>query len=165
MASAAALRSIVGHCRRLPARHVAKTFGSSRVGQLGGFARGFSDTSFSKTHEWLRVDGDERVMGISDFAQTQLGEVVYCDLPNDGATFKAEETICTLESVKAVGEVYAPADCEVVAVNARLGDEPSLVNNEPEGDGWLLKLKITSEPSGLMDRASYAKHCEAEAEE
>merc|ERR1712087_1056722 len=85
--------------------------------------RAFSTMKYSKTHEWVRTDGDVSVMGISDFAQGQLGEVVYCDLPDEGATFKKQETICTLESVKAVGEVYAPADCEVVAVNEVLGEE------------------------------------------
>eukprot|EP00927_Polykrikos_kofoidii_P074881 TRINITY_DN70938_c0_g1_i1.p1 TRINITY_DN70938_c0_g1~~TRINITY_DN70938_c0_g1_i1.p1 ORF type:complete len:188 (+),score=29.04 TRINITY_DN70938_c0_g1_i1:67-564(+) len=165
MACTAAIRSMARQSCQLGARHAPALVCASPAAQIGGFARRFSDISFAKTHEWLRVDKDERVFGISDFAQTQLGEVVYCDLPSEGATFKASETICTLESVKAVGEVYAPADCEVVAVNDKLGEEPSLVNSGPEADGWLLKLKLVSEPSGLMDRAAYAKHCESEAEE
>merc|ERR1712072_669262 len=86
---------------------------------LGSF-RSFSDVKFTKTHEWLGADGDEYVMGISNFAANALGEVVYCDLPSEGATFSAKDTICTLESVKAVGEVYAPAECEVVEVNEKL---------------------------------------------
>mmetsp|Transcript_57810 Transcript_57810/g.171983 ORF Transcript_57810/g.171983 Transcript_57810/m.171983 type:complete len:168 (-) Transcript_57810:148-651(-) len=121
--------------------------------------------SFAKTHEWLRVEAaGEGVLGISDFAQGQLGEVVYCDLPSEGASFKAKETICTLESVKAVGEVYAPADCEVVAVNERLGDEPALVNSSPLEDGWLVKVKYTGDLPEMMDQAAYEKHVEAEAE-
>merc|ERR1712217_751733 len=127
------------------------------------FARMFSDLRFSKTHEWVKVDGDVATMGISDFAQGQLGEVVYCDLPSEGSTFASQETICTLESVKAVGEVYAPVDCEVVAVNEALADEPALVNSSPLEDGWLVKVKYSGDVSGLMDQAAYDKHVEAEA--
>mmetsp|Transcript_75174 Transcript_75174/g.199669 ORF Transcript_75174/g.199669 Transcript_75174/m.199669 type:complete len:174 (-) Transcript_75174:139-660(-) len=130
------------------------------------FLRTFSaDVKFAKTHEWFRASNGEAVLGISEFAQSQLGEVVYCDLPSEGATFKAKDTICTLESVKAVGEVYAPAECEVVAVNERLGDEPSLVNGSPEADGWLVKVKYTGDLSDLLDREAYDKHKETEAEE
>merc|ERR1711920_346304 len=128
-------------------------------------ARAFSTMKYSKTHEWVRMDGGVAVMGISDFAQGQLGEVVYCDLPDEGATFKKQETICTLESVKAVGEVYAPADCEVVAVNETLGEEPALVNSSPEGDGWLVKIKLAGDLSDLLDAAAYEKHVESEAHE
>merc|ERR1712087_402947 len=119
--------------------------------------------SFAKTHEWLRAE--DGVMGISQFAQEQLGEVVFCDLPSEGSSFKAKETICTLESVKAVGEVYAPVDCEVIEVNESLADEPALVNTSPLEDGWLVKVAYTSEVAGLMDAAAYEKHVEAESEE
>merc|ERR1719160_1672964 len=108
---------------------------------LGGL-RNFSDIKFTKTHEWLREDGGAVYMGISKFAANALGEVVYADLPSEGATFDAKDTICTLESVKAVGEVYAPGECEVVEVNEKLSEEPALVNSSPETDGWLLKLKL-----------------------
>eukprot|EP00929_Paragymnodinium_shiwhaense_P113995 TRINITY_DN822_c0_g4_i1.p2 TRINITY_DN822_c0_g4~~TRINITY_DN822_c0_g4_i1.p2 ORF type:complete len:192 (+),score=55.39 TRINITY_DN822_c0_g4_i1:118-693(+) len=128
----------------------------------GVACRFFSDKKYTKTHEWLSADG---VMGISDYAQGALGEVVYCDLPSEGATFKAKETICTLESVKAVGEVYAPADCEVVAVNDKLSDEPAMVNSSPEQDGWLVKLKLSGEPADMIDSVAYAKHVEAESAE
>merc|ERR1719437_263741 len=127
--------------------------------------RAFSTMKYSKTHEWVRVEGDVGVLGISDFAQGQLGEGVYCDLPDEGAQFKGQETICTLESVKAVGEVYAPADCEVVEVNTKLSDEPATVNSAPEGEGWLVKVKFSGALSSLMDRAAYDKHVEAEAKE
>mmetsp|Transcript_68016 Transcript_68016/g.210661 ORF Transcript_68016/g.210661 Transcript_68016/m.210661 type:complete len:179 (-) Transcript_68016:167-703(-) len=133
------------------------------------FLRGFSaagNLSFAKTHEWLRTEASgEAVLGISDFAQGQLGEVVYCDLPSEGASFKAKDTICTLESVKAVGEVYAPADCEIIAVNEKLSDEPALVNSSPLEDGWLVKVKCTGAAADMMDQAAYEKHVEAEAEE
>mmetsp|Transcript_3089 Transcript_3089/g.8851 ORF Transcript_3089/g.8851 Transcript_3089/m.8851 type:complete len:164 (+) Transcript_3089:81-572(+) len=134
-------------------------------GQFAMLARGFSETRFAKTHEWVQVDGEVGTLGISDFAQGQLGEVVYCDLPDEGATFKASETLCTLESVKAVGEVYAPAACEAVSVNEKLSDEPSLVNKSPESDGWLVKIKLTGDVSQLLDRAAYDKHVEAESKE
>merc|ERR1719273_2504697 len=121
------------------------------------FVRAFSDTKFTKSHEWLKVEGDVATMGISDFAQGQLGEVVYCDLPDEGATFSAKDTLCTLESVKAVGEV--------VEVNEKLGEEPAMVNSSAETDGWLVKFKVKGNLDGLMDRAAYDKHVEAEAEE
>jgi len=128
--------------------------------------RAFSDVKFAKTHEWMKLDADgTAVLGISDFAQGQLGEVVYCDLPSEGTTFKQKETVCTLESVKAVGEVYAPADCEIIAVNDKLGDEPALVNSSPEEDGWLVKLKYTGDLSSMMDRGAYDKHLETESTE
>merc|ERR1719273_104292 len=121
------------------------------------FSRMFS-TKYAATHEWIRVDGDGiGTLGISDFAQSQLGEVVYCDLPSEGSSFKEKETICTLESVKAVGEVYAPVDCEVVAVNENLADEPALVNSSPLEDGWLVKVEFTGEVPGLMDAVAYEK--------
>merc|ERR1712151_1194776 len=128
-------------------------------------SRTFSDLRFAKSHEWFKADGSEGVLGISDFAQSQLGEVVYCDLPSEGASFAAAETICTLESVKAVGEVYAPVDCEVVAVNEQRADEPALVNSSPLEDGWLVKVKYTGDTSGLIDQAAYDKHVEAESAE
>lgn len=138
---------------------------TSQVGQSWLLARSFADMKFAKTHEWMKVDGETAVLGISQFAQDQLGEVVYCDLPDEGATFSKKDTLCTLESVKAVGEVYAPADCEVVAVNETLGEEPAMVNSSPEEDGWLVKIKFTGEVSDLMDRKAYDAHVEAEAKE
>mmetsp|Transcript_53139 Transcript_53139/g.154646 ORF Transcript_53139/g.154646 Transcript_53139/m.154646 type:complete len:173 (-) Transcript_53139:77-595(-) len=160
-----ALRGVLRHgAARFPAAAV-----RSRVpgGPQQAFLRAFSaDVKFAKTHEWLRTEtSGEAVLGISEFAQAQLGEVVYCDLPSEGATFTKKETICTLESVKAVGEVYAPGDCEVIAVNERLGEEPALVNSSPEEDGWLVKVKYTGDVSEMMDRAAYSKHLEAEATE
>eukprot|EP00930_Biecheleria_cincta_P100394 TRINITY_DN92032_c0_g1_i1.p1 TRINITY_DN92032_c0_g1~~TRINITY_DN92032_c0_g1_i1.p1 ORF type:complete len:173 (-),score=43.52 TRINITY_DN92032_c0_g1_i1:112-630(-) len=127
--------------------------------------RAFSEQRFAQTHEWFKADGNIASIGISDFAQGQLGEVVYVELPEVGATFKAKDTVCTLESVKAVGEVYAPVDCEVVEVNSKLEEEPAMVNSSPEADGWLMKVKFSGDPAGLMDRAAYEKHMEAEAKQ
>merc|ERR1712039_699716 len=129
-------------------------------------SRAFSDIKFANSHEWFKSDGNgDAFLGISEYAQSQLGEVVYCDLPSEGASFEAAETICTLESVKAVGEVYAPVACEVMEVNEKLGDEPGLVNSSPFDDGWLVKVKYTDEATGLMDQAAYDKHVEAESAE
>jgi len=98
-------------------------------------------------------------VGISKYAQDQLGEIVYCDLPSVGTTFKKGQTLCTLESVKAVGEVYCPADGEVVSVNEDLSSQPSLVNQDPENNGWLLKLKFLGSfvdiSKSLKDAAAY----------
>merc|ERR1719453_2731754 len=104
--------------------------------------RSFAAVRFTKSHEWVRVEGSTATIGISEFAQSQLGEVVYCDLPAEGDRIEAGEALCTLESVKAVGEVYAPVDCEVVAVNENLDDTPGLVNSGAMGDGWLVKFKL-----------------------
>merc|ERR1719454_2697857 len=136
---------------------------ASRISPLS--VRTFASVKFAKTHEWVKVDGETAVLGISDFAQGQLGEVVYCDLPAEGADFSGQDTIVTLESVKAVGEVYAPADCEVIEVNESLNDEPALVNSSPMGDGWLVKIKLTGDVSSLMDQDAYDKHVAAEAAE
>merc|ERR1719213_1412688 len=126
--------------------------------------RAFS-TKYAKSHEWFKVDGNTGTLGISDYAQGQLGEVVYCDLPDAGATFSKKDTIVTLESVKAVGEVYAPADCEIIEVNEKLNDEPALVNSSPMDDGWLVKIKLTGDVSSLMDQDAYDAHVAAEASE
>merc|ERR1711972_1132639 len=121
--------------------------GHAALAQVG-MQRSFSDLRFAKSHEWFKAADGKGTLGISDFAQSALGEVVYCDLPSEGASFSAQETICTLESVKAVGEVYAPVECEVVAVNESLADEPVLVNSSPLEDGWLVKVKYTGDLSG-----------------
>jgi len=133
--------------------------------QRPAFARFFSDVRYAETHEWLKGEGNTATIGISDFAQGALGEVVYVELPEVGKTFKAKETMCTLESVKAVGEVYAPLDLEVTEVNDKLGDDPATVNSSPESDGWLVKVKYSGDASSLMDSAAYEKHLESEKKE
>ncbi|CAE7453638.1 gcvH [Symbiodinium natans] len=127
--------------------------------------RTFSSVKYAPTHEWFKSEGSNGVLGISEFAQSQLGEVVYCELPEVGTKFTAKSTVCTLESVKAVGEVYAPVDCEITAVNEKLNDEPALVNSSPEEDGWLIKVSYTGDTSALMDKAAYEKHLESEKTE
>jgi len=119
---------------------------------------------YTKTHEWLKLEGDVGTIGISDYAQDELGEVVFADLPDEGKEFETKEVIVTLESVKAVGEVYAPGACEVLEVNTALNDEPALVNQKAMSDGWLVKVKYSGDTSGLMDQAAYDAHVKAEKE-
>ena len=116
-----------------------------------------SDLKYTNDHEWLRVEGDSATMGISVYAQEQLGDIVYVELPKVGRKVKAAEQIAVVESVKAASEVYAPVSGEVVAVNAKLADDPTLVNSAPTGDGWFVKLKIAdpAELAGLMDETAY----------
>jgi len=116
-----------------------------------------SGLKYTKDHEWLRVEGDSATMGISVYAQEQLGDIVYVELPKVGRKVKAAEQIAVVESVKAASEVYAPVAGEVVAVNTKLADDPTLVNSAPIGDGWFVKLKIanTAELAGLMDETAY----------
>lgn len=115
-----------------------------------------NDLLFSRTHEWLRREDDGVVVvGISHYAQDQLGEVVFVELPDPGRTVGAGEELGSLESVKAVSEFYAPVTGEVVAANARLQDEPNLVNEDPYGEGWLVRVRTTGEEADLMDAAAY----------
>ncbi len=121
-----------------------------------------SDLKYSKEHEWVRVDGDVAVVGISDYAQAQLGDVVFVELPEIGQRLAKDGEAAVVESVKAASEVYAPASGEVVEVNAALGDEPELVNGAPTGDGWFFKIRLgdPSELDGLMDEAAYLEFVE-----
>ncbi len=112
---------------------------------------------YSKDHEWARREGDLFVVGINDYAQDQLGDIVFVELPESGAEFEQEEEFGTVESVKAVSELYMPVGGEVVEVNPALEDSPELVNNDPYEGGWMLKVKA-SDPSqfdSLMDRQAY----------
>ncbi len=116
-----------------------------------------SDLKYSKEHEWVRVDGDVAAVGISDYAQAQLGDVVFVELPDVGKQIAKDGEAAVVESVKAASEVYAPLTGEVVEINEALGDDPEMVNGSPTGDGWFFKLRIgdQSELDGLMDEAAY----------
>ncbi len=119
---------------------------------------------YSKTHEWARKEGDEAVVGITDFAQDALGDVVFVDLPQEGVTFKAGDVFGSIESVKAVSELYAPLSGEVTAINNVLEEHPELVNDDPYGQGWMIRLRL-SNPNDwdLMETArSYQKGLEKE---
>ena len=119
-----------------------------------------SELKYTKDHEWVRVEGDTASVGISDYAQEQLGDVVYVELPEVGKQVAQSAQLAVVESVKAASEVYAPVGGEVVAVNDALEDEPALVNSAPTGEGWFVKLKLAdrAELAALMDEAGYAEH-------
>jgi glycine cleavage system H protein len=125
--------------------------------QFFGSSRLFS-TVYTKTHEWIKTEGGIVTIGITEYAQDALGEVVFVDQPDAGATFSAKDTVVTLESVKAVGEVYAPADLEIVEANPAFADKPQLVNESAEDKGWLVKAKLTGEMPKLLSREEYDKH-------
>jgi glycine cleavage system H protein len=121
-----------------------------------------STIKYTRDHEWIRVDGDVAVVGITDYAQTQLGDIVYVELPEPGREVEQGKEAAVVESVKAASEVYAPISGEVIAVNAQLSDEPGKVNLDPMGEGWFLKLRIANpkELDGLMDETAYAAFVE-----
>ncbi|MCK5274081.1 MAG: glycine cleavage system protein GcvH [Alphaproteobacteria bacterium] len=116
-----------------------------------------SDLRYSEEHEWVSVDGDIATVGISDFAQQQLGDVVFIELPDIGRTVERGGEIAVVESVKAASEIYAPLSGEIVEVNDALADEPAKVNESPEVDGWLFKMRLNdaAEVGKLMDAAAY----------
>ena len=121
-----------------------------------------SDVRFSKDHEWVKIDGDTATVGITVYAQEQLGDVVFVDLPAVGKKVEKGKEMAVVESVKAASEVYAPLTGEVVEVNAALGDAPATVNEDAMGKGWFAKLKVANkgELSDLMDEAAYKKYVE-----
>jgi len=120
---------------------------------------------YSKDHEWLRVEGDRATVGITDYAQKQLGDLVFVELPEVGRKLKAGEVFGTVESVKAVSELFAPVTGEVVEVNAALVAKPETINADPHGAAWMIKVKITDAASvkGLMDAAAYEAFVASEA--
>ncbi|MEJ5292955.1 MAG: glycine cleavage system protein GcvH [Candidatus Methanosuratincola sp.] len=111
---------------------------------------------YAKTHEWIDLSSSPSVVGVSDFAQRSLHDVVYADLPKIGQKVKRGSTLCTLESIKAVAEVYSPADGVVVEVNSELESKPELVNKDPYGTGWLVKLQVTGGTEGLLGAEEYS---------
>ena len=121
---------------------------------------------YSKDHEWLKVDGDTGTVGITDHAQNSLGDVVYVELPKAGETFAAHDTFGSVESVKAVSELFLPVGGEVTEVNGSLNDEPEKVNTDPYGDGWMLKVKLASrgEVDSLLSAAEYEDYIKSESE-
>ena len=114
---------------------------------------------YTKDHEWVRVDGDLAVVGITDYAQSQLGDVVYVELPEIGQRVEQGKQAAVVESVKAASEVYAPVSGEVVAVNDGLAADPATVNADPTGEGWFLKIRLndTQELDALMDEEAYRR--------
>jgi glycine cleavage system H protein len=123
------------------------------------------DLKYHPEHDWARIDGDEATFGITWFAQDQLGEVVFFDPPEAGADVSKDQPYAEVESVKAVSDVVAPLSGEVVAVNEGLSDAPEKVNDDPYGDGWLVRVKLSdpAEVDGLMDVAAYQEHVKGSA--
>jgi glycine cleavage system H protein len=116
-----------------------------------------SELRYTKDHEWVRVDGDEATVGITDYAAQQLGDIVFVELPDSGRTLDQSATFGVVESVKAVSDLFAPVSGEVVAANEALAGSPELVNSDPFGEGWMIKMKLgsTDEVDGLLDAAAY----------
>ena len=121
-----------------------------------------SQIRYSKDHEWVRVEGDVGTCGISDYAQSQLGDVVFVELPAPGRSVARSDEIAVVESVKAASDVYAPVSGEVLEVNGTLSDEPATVNSDPMGEGWFFKIRISdpAELDALMDEAAYKEYVE-----
>jgi glycine cleavage system H protein len=119
------------------------------------------ELQYTKTHEWVRREDDVATVGITDHAQDELGDVVFIELPERGASFGAGDAFGTVESVKAVSDLYAPVGGEVVEVNEALNDAPEKINEEPYGDGWLIRLRV-SEEADLLSAGDYEKLLEEE---
>jgi glycine cleavage system H protein len=120
------------------------------------------DLQYTKSHEWVRMDGDTATIGITDHAQDELGDVVFVELPDAGASFDAGESFGTVESVKAVSDLYTPVGGEVVEINSALEDAPENINEDPYGEGWIVKLRTTDEPD-LLSPQEYEKVVEEES--
>ncbi len=122
-----------------------------------------SERRYTEDHEWVLLDGDTAAIGISDHAQEQLGDVVYVELPEEGAEFAEGAQAATVESVKAASEIYAPVAGEVVEINGALNDNPELVNSDPLGDGWFFKIKVADADAvaKLMDENAYKEYVES----
>ncbi|HET9640098.1 MAG TPA: glycine cleavage system protein GcvH [Allosphingosinicella sp.] len=119
---------------------------------------------YTEEHEWIRVEGDEAIVGITDFAQGQLGDIVFVELPEAGRLVTRGGEAAVVESVKAASDVFAPVDGEVTEPNSALGDDPSLVNSDPEGEGWFFRLRLAdlSQLDGLMDADGYKAFTDAQ---
>jgi glycine cleavage system H protein len=121
-----------------------------------------AERRYTKSHEWLIVDGKTATVGITDFAQSQLGDVVFLELPAAGRKLAVHESFGVVESVKAASDLYSPVAGRITEVNDKLAAHPELINSDPYGDGWILKLELAGElPTDLMDEAAYKKVAEA----
>ena len=125
------------------------------------------DLHYTQSHEWVRIDGDVGTVGITDYAQKELGEIVYLELPEVGHMFNSEEEFGTVESVKAVSELFTPLSGEVVEINKGAVAEPGIVNDDPFGDGWLIKLKLSTdeEVKKLLSAQQYEEYVQQEEKE
>lgn len=114
---------------------------------------------YTKDHEWIRLEGDIATVGITDFAQGELGDIVFVDIPTQGETLSAEEVFGSVEAVKTVSDLYLPIDGEVIEVNPAIDNQPDLVNTDPYGQGWMVRVKVTSvaDVEALLDSDAYRK--------
>jgi glycine cleavage system H protein len=117
-----------------------------------------AELQYTKSHEWIRIEGDSATVGISDYAQDSLGDVVYVELPEVGASYEAGAPFGAVESVKAASDLYLPVGGEVIEVNMPLLDRPDLLNNDPYGDGWLIRIKLAQGVGALMSAEAYEKY-------
>jgi len=124
-----------------------------------------SDLKYTKEHEWISIDGDIGTIGISNFAQEQLGDVVFVDLPDIGKTVVLGDEAAVIESVKAASELYAPVSGDIIEVNSALNDAPELVNSDPTGEGWFIKIRLSKadELAALMDETAYSAFAAGQA--
>jgi glycine cleavage system H protein len=120
------------------------------------------ELQYTRSHEWVRTEDDTATIGITDHAQDELGDVVFVELPEVGATFDAGDSFGTIESVKAVSDLYTPVSGEVVEVNEALNDSPEKVNEDPYGDGWIIKLRVSDEGPGFLSASDYEQFVEEE---
>jgi len=118
------------------------------------------DRKYTREHEWVKVEGDTGTVGITDYAQDQLGDIVFVDLPEPGTAVTAMQKFGEIESVKAVSELFSPVTGEVTERNDGLNDNPQWVNDSPYDEGWMVKVKLSSEPDGLMSADEYEKFLE-----
>lgn len=119
-----------------------------------------ANLSYTDTHEWVRLENNEAVLGITEFAQHSLGDITYVELPAVGDTLTAGQEMGTVESVKAASDLFAPVSGTVLAVNENLADQPELLNASPYDKGWMLRVSLSEQPSGLIDAAAYEKLCQ-----
>jgi glycine cleavage system H protein len=122
-----------------------------------------SDRKYTKEHEWVKIEGELGTVGISDFAQKQLGDVVFLELPEPGKKLKAHERFGAVESVKAVSELFSPVAGEVVEANTALVDKPETVNADPYGAGWMIRVRLEGQPADLLDAQQYSDYVAKEA--
>jgi glycine cleavage system H protein len=115
------------------------------------------DLKYTKDHEWVKIEGDIATIGITDFAQSELGDIVYVEVETVGDSLDAEDVFGTVEAVKTVSDLFMPIAGEVTELNEKLADEPELVNSDPYGDGWMVKVKISGDTSSLMSADEYAE--------
>ena len=121
------------------------------------------DLLYADSHEWVRIEGDDAVIGITEFAQEQLGDITFVDLPSLGTILEAGQEMGSVESVKAASEIYSPVSGEVIEVNTDLDANPEIINESPYDGGWMLRVKLAATPSDLMNVEEYEEHVQNEA--